>query len=185
MTFEQRFLHFNEKILERLERDYVRSASVTEERAVTRVQFRSRGWLPWTLIGGGLLVMGFLKLAAGYMDGISFLGALERTWSLFPLALVAIAIAASVVFAEQGLLISPSDITIVRGVFPLRRVTRIPLSRVRSVRTGFFRFANWDRYVAVETDQRTIRVAWGLSHAECEEVAGTIRNRLKGLPNSA
>lgn len=179
MSLEERLLKEADDLLDAMGKDFERPAVITEQSSITRVELRGRGWLPFLVIGGLLLVWSLVSVTAALADGASFSGAVRENVSIFFLAGGVLAVSAFAASVRHALLISPSELAITHGVFSLRRVTRIPMSAVQAVRVGAFQFANWDRYVAVETQRRTTRVAWGLSEEKCEQVARAIRAQAK------
>jgi hypothetical protein len=188
MAFKDRVVKINEAFLQLLEKD-TRPAEITEEPMVTRVDFRSRGWLLSLYLGMIFLVSFLFGLANAVFTHDPFTVAMARLWpeALFTCLLLAVTVL--IYFTKQGLQISQTEVVIERGFFPFRRPTRIPVKAIRSVRIGSFyadaiSLAGQDRYVALKTDQRTYRVAWGLSAEQCEAVAETIRKRTNRLPDS-
>lgn len=176
MRFIDRFLEANDQILDALERDYQRPAAIANDGRVTRVEYRAEGWLFCLILGATFFLLCVLSSVSGLLRGMSALSLLAALWPLLLVTPAVLALSALLYFTKNGLIISPDEITVKQGVYPFStKIIRIPMASVRSVRTGYFRFANWDRYVVLETETRTYRAAWGLSEPKSETVAQTIR----------
>ncbi len=189
MPFKQRIAKINDDLLHAFETE-TRAAAVTEEGSVTRVVFRSRGWLLSLYFGLMFLVSFVSVLIAAISSHEPLATFLTRAWPAGLMTAVLVGVTALIYFTNQGLQISDAEVIVERGVFPFRRATKIPITGIRAVRTGSFyadaiSLAGEDRYVALETDRRTYRVAWGLSAEQCEAVAEAIRTRARRLHAAA
>lgn len=175
MSLADRFLKVNDQIVEALERDYERPADVAEEGAVTRIDYRAEGWLFCLIVGANFFLMCLLSLFSGVLGGLPLWSLLASLWPTVAVTAVLLVLSATLYSTKNGLIVSSTEIWVKQGIYPFHKMTRIPMQSVRSVRTGYFRFANWDRYVVLETDTQTYRVAWGLSEQKSEAVAKVIR----------
>jgi uncharacterized membrane protein YdbT with pleckstrin-like domain len=187
MSFKDRVAKLNDDLLKSLERD-TRPATITEQGSITRVSFRSRGWLLFLYLGV-IFLLGLLPELANAVLKQEALAAVTGLWAEGLFTGLLLAMAAIIYFTKQGLKISETEVVVESGFFPFRRATKIPVAAIRSVKTGSFyadafSLVGRDRYVSLETDQRTYRVAWGLSAEQCEAVAEAVRKRTKRLPSS-
>ncbi len=190
MPSKDRITKISDDLLRAFEED-TPSAAITEEGAITRVAFRSRGWLIALSLSAVFLLNLLYQVTAGVfiLRYQPFGAAVARLW---PEALVGgfLLVLAAVMFATKNeLQISQTEVIVERGIFSFPRATKIPIAVIRSVRTGSFYadvigLVGQDRYVELQTGQRTYRLAWGLSAEQCEAVAEAIRKRTKRLPNS-
>ncbi len=189
MKLRDRVVKINDSFLRALETD-TRPAVITQDGSITRVDFRSRVWLVFVYAGAIFLVSLLSGLIVALFKQGSFTNSVTKLWPEAFLALLLLAVSALTYFTKQGLQISETEVIVEGGVLPFLRLTKIPIATIRSVRTGSFYadvvgLAGEDRYVALETDRRTYRVAWGLATEQCEAVAEAVRKRTTRLPNSA
>ena len=189
MLSRDRVVKISEDLLQALEND-ARPAAITEDESITRVEFRSRAWLLLLYFAAIFLVSFCAGVTTAISKHESLTAVATRLWPEALLIGLLLAIATLVYFTKQGLRISDTEVIVDRGFSPFRRPKKIPVAAIRSVRTGFFYadvigLAGEDRYVGLETDEGTYRVACGLSEEQCAAVAEEIRQRTKRLPASA
>lgn len=77
------------------------------------------------------------------------------------------------------LLVTGDGITIRDDFGPFSWTRRVPRESIERVTAETFAFANWDPYLAIHTNRKTLRVGWGVEEQTAHDVAVAIREVLQ------
>ncbi len=177
---EERLLAFVDRADKFFGDEIVRPAHFVEEGATTRVQLPFGGRYAFLLLVAMVILIVATSMVTEIVGGPSPQGRYWTLARLFGTLTILGGLSAAILALNERIIISSEEVVLSYGIGVFRRKKNIRIEDVRSVAVRAFAFANWDMFVAIQTEGRTFRIAWSVSQETARAIADAITRRLPG-----